>query len=963
MSGIDIILPKKKLISRSSSSNLKDLETQIRQLEGTIEIYKNKEPPKKNGNFNEAFVVHGLKNNTGTREKAAIFTVESRTPIGLLSKQKQEQHFREKKVNVLLPLEKKEEIDEEHRKQQFSGKRSKSLHSLAILSSLEKPTDDTKRKSRANSIVTTEEKQSPVVKAKPPSSPLRSAGKQRPSPRFPQSGSNESLSSILKQSGSMESMRKDVTFQEEEKLKPTPPSTPKGMLPKSKSLMSLVVKRKDSQEENEEEEEEGLDAFTDENASEKSEHNEPIRIKGAVQISSNRTSISESEKEIGIRHSSSTTFSDDGHNNQSPAELADSGGFGASTSSGGGGGGGGASSSGGELEESIGSLKNRLYVVTRIAHLQHKMNEIIEDAISEQETVRHVMKKALEILAQSMTGATVIQARTMNESFQMRDYIHVVVPGAQSPANFDIICDSCDLHGLHRPQGQGWEILGLSLRYGDEVMGTVAVSFAGPKRAKDTQALDLDLVKTWAAEMNKFLRLIHALRRRHNLRQRIMEAARGTVLSDAFDTTFRLVSEYCTIDLMAFILFLPSPAEDVSIQFKVISNNIIVWDTMRDDILDGKISFPTAPAGDRSPAHPHGGGASGSGSAVSTSVGPLGHVGVVPNRNVSDFLAVINNNLEAILTENTFPLRQFFGLKEDCNDVVMRTNDGKNKALARVISMKRADSDLELLDVFTDTMLQQVSVYYSRWQSLSSSFCSKAVKSLLNIAGYKSRYLLPRVSECVIMYVDVAGFTRLSEEVLVDPTLILKFVDTWSDFAIRQIKARGGVFDKLVGDCAIAIWGPPFFNSRPEKMVLNAIECALTIRNWTRDVLVSDPNFPHIRNHGVDLGVSTGINICRLAVGFCGPAQGFTGFSSGMNETARLQGLAKKHEILLMESAVNTVDKIGYDFGDIEESNVKNVARPLRYRMLTTDAPIQVSMATPIHHSKSGGVSFGALNS
>jgi class 3 adenylate cyclase len=396
----------------------------------------------------------------------------------------------------------------------------------------------------------------------------------------------------------------------------------------------------------------------------------------------------------------------------------------------------------------------------------------------------------------------------------------------------------------------------------------------------------------------RYLRVLFALRRRHTLRTKVTDLSRSGVFSDAFDKTLSLISEYCTIKILCFVMMIPAPAEGLTIQVKVVVNNTIVWDTTRDDNLDTPQAFE---AGE--PAGPRG---------------------------VNDFVTLLSANLGAVLSDNTRPIRNFFGIGEECLDIVMRGNDGKNKALARVLAVATSDSDSELLEVFADSVLQQVSEYHSKWQGLASSFPARHVKSLLNTIGYRSKYLVPRTTDCVIFYVDVAGFTRLSEEVLVDPALILKFISTWANYCVGQVKRRGGVFDKLVGDCTIAIWGPPFFNTRPEKMISDAIECAIAIRNWTRDVLPLDPNFAQIRRSGIDLGVCSGINYCRLAVGFCGPDQGFTGFSSGMNETARLQGLATKHQILVMDNAAQLVASQGYEFSGVEEANVKNVARPLR---------------------------------
>jgi class 3 adenylate cyclase len=89
------------------------------------------------------------------------------------------------------------------------------------------------------------------------------------------------------------------------------------------------------------------------------------------------------------------------------------------------------------------------------------------------------------------------------------------------------------------------------------------------------------------------------------------------------------------------------------------------------------------------------------------------------------------------------------------------------------------------------------------------------------------------------------------------------------------------------------------------------------------------------------LGVAVGVNLCRMSVGLMGPNQDYTGFSSGMNNTARLQSLAGFREALAMDSVCDAIERagmvsaLGVSFGEPQETAVKNVRHPLRYRAVT----------------------------
>ncbi|MBK6575900.1 MAG: hypothetical protein IPG17_06850 [Sandaracinaceae bacterium] len=90
---------------------------------------------------------------------------------------------------------------------------------------------------------------------------------------------------------------------------------------------------------------------------------------------------------------------------------------------------------------------------------------------------------------------------------------------------------------------------------------------------------------------------------------------------------------------------------------------------------------------------------------------------------------------------------------------------------------------------------------------------------------------------------------------------------------------------------------------------------------------------PALAGMELPIGVATGLNYCRLFVGLFGPDEDYTGFSSGMNNTARLQGVATRDQILCMDAFVAALGDEAR-FGPEQRAQVKNVAEPLRYREL-----------------------------
>ncbi|OJY18021.1 MAG: hypothetical protein BGO98_10185 [Myxococcales bacterium 68-20] len=240
--------------------------------------------------------------------------------------------------------------------------------------------------------------------------------------------------------------------------------------------------------------------------------------------------------------------------------------------------------------------------------------------------------------------------------------------------------------------------------------------------------------------------------------------------------------------------------------------------------------------------------------------------------------------------------------------------------------------DRELLSAFAGFIRQRVVDFNKEWRSLASSFRPDDVARLLQNDDYEQRFLAPREETVAILYVDISGFTRISETVLKTPAKVAELVETWSRDAVELVWDHGGVFDKMVGDCVIALFGPPFYDDPAGNRLSRALRCAKAIREMTNK-LPQRVAFEVLREGGI--AVSTGVNLAPLFVGQFGPNSNFTGFSSGMNNTARLQGCAGKDEILVMEEAIGALPaNHTFEFGARKSAPVKNVAEPLEFRAL-----------------------------
>jgi adenylate cyclase len=120
-----------------------------------------------------------------------------------------------------------------------------------------------------------------------------------------------------------------------------------------------------------------------------------------------------------------------------------------------------------------------------------------------------------------------------------------------------------------------------------------------------------------------------------------------------------------------------------------------------------------------------------------------------------------------------------------------------------------------------------------------------------------------------------------------------------------------------------------------------AVRAALEIQRLTA-AMSSDPEVVRlsalVKLPG--LGVAIGVNLAHANCGLFGPNRNYTAFSTGMNQTARLQALGAFRETLVMQSAREALGDSQeawvqeLRFSPLAETPVKNVGQPLRYYKL-----------------------------
>ncbi|GAB4275924.1 MAG: hypothetical protein Kow0029_17410 [Candidatus Rifleibacteriota bacterium] len=311
---------------------------------------------------------------------------------------------------------------------------------------------------------------------------------------------------------------------------------------------------------------------------------------------------------------------------------------------------------------------------------------------------------------------------------------------------------------------------------------------------------------------------------------------------------------------------------------------------------------------------------------------------------VNDSFNQPHDGLEQFFRENESPLSADPGkLKEILGAGKLTVSyllDGliEEELIGKVILIPEEGSEFsifarEIIQVFSESLRQRLVDFNRERNVLRKFFSDKVINQLTSEIGYEETYLKPREEEIGIIFADISGFTKMSEQILKTPDKITKLVDRWSNGILEKVFPLGACLDKLVGDCIIILFGPPFYNLSAEDIVEKTIEASKLILDFTRDFLHSPEN-KAIQEHPdfEQFGVAIGVNYCPAVVGLIGPNEDLTAFSSGMNITARLQGLAKAGQLLVTTRVYEIAKKIGkWEFDGPSSAPVKNVEKPLEY--------------------------------
>jgi class 3 adenylate cyclase/tetratricopeptide (TPR) repeat protein len=172
--------------------------------------------------------------------------------------------------------------------------------------------------------------------------------------------------------------------------------------------------------------------------------------------------------------------------------------------------------------------------------------------------------------------------------------------------------------------------------------------------------------------------------------------------------------------------------------------------------------------------------------------------------------------------------------------------------------------------------------------------------------------------QATVIFADISGFTALSE--VMDPEDMRDTMDACFHVLEEVVVKRGGIVDKYIGDCVMAVFGAPKALENASRQAVNA---AIAMRN---ELVRFNQEHQLPSKLDCHIGVNTGLVISGDIGG--SEKRDYTVMGPTVNLAARLEGKATNGEIFVGPATYRET-RDDFEYRAIEPLNMKGIDEPV----------------------------------
>lgn len=219
------------------------------------------------------------------------------------------------------------------------------------------------------------------------------------------------------------------------------------------------------------------------------------------------------------------------------------------------------------------------------------------------------------------------------------------------------------------------------------------------------------------------------------------------------------------------------------------------------------------------------------------------------------------------------------------------------------------DLDLTINKTLEEVKRTRETIRAIRENDILKMYVDASVLDFMNSRETESALFANEMIEATVMFVDICGFTGISERE--SPDAVVKLLNKYFDVMVAGIIRQNGTVDKFIGDCVMAVFQGDFHLDR-------AIDAALDIRQAI-DALPVEYSF----KPGVAIGINSGEMISGNIGSVTLKCLDYTVIGDVVNTAQRLQSIAGNSQILISEQAFEKV-KSSFSCNPVGLRSLKN---------------------------------------
>jgi adenylate cyclase len=197
-------------------------------------------------------------------------------------------------------------------------------------------------------------------------------------------------------------------------------------------------------------------------------------------------------------------------------------------------------------------------------------------------------------------------------------------------------------------------------------------------------------------------------------------------------------------------------------------------------------------------------------------------------------------------------------------------------------------------------------------------YVDDSVLQFMTRTEYESSLLVNETVEATVVFMDICGFTAISEKE--SANFVVKLINKYFDLMVKEIISHGGYVDKFLGDAVMAVFRGEFHLDR-------AIEASIAVHK-----AIEAQEEELSKNERFLPKVSIGINSGEMISGNIGSAAlkrlDFTVIGDVVNTSQRLQSAAQPGQIVISKAIYEQV-KDSFNCQVIGDIKVKNKEVPI----------------------------------